>query len=234
MSDLSIRLQSVLDRIASACERTGRDPAEVTLVAVSKTRSPGEAIEVMQAGQLDLGENYVQELLEKRDAVEVSGFAVGRWHLIGHLQTNKVKYVAPFCHLIHSVDSIKLATEIDLRAGQHGRRQAVLLQVNVAAEEAKSGAAEEGLIELARETMALPNVDLRGLMVIPPLAEHTEGSRPFYRRLRELAEELGAAGIPASSLQHLSMGMTGDFEVAVEEGATLVRVGTAIFGPRGI
>ena len=233
MSDLSIRLQSVLDRTASACERAGRDPTEVTLVAVSKTRSPGEVIEVMQTGQFDLGENYVQELLEKRDAVEVSGFTAGRWHLIGHLQTNKVKYVAPFCHLIHSVDSLKLATEISLRAGQQGRRQAVLLQVNIAGEEAKSGAAEEGLAELARGTVALPNVDLQGLMIIPPLTEDAEGSRPYYRRLRELAQGLQAAGIPAGSLRHLSMGMTNDFEVAVEEGATLVRVGTAIFGPRG-
>ena len=227
-------MQSVLDRIALACERAGRDPAEVTLVAVGKTRSPGEVIEVMQTGQRDLGENYVQELLEKRDAVEVSGFTAGRWHLIGHLQTNKVKYVAPFCHLIHSVDSLKLAAEISLRAGQRGRRQAVLLQVNIAGEEAKSGAAEESLAELAGGTVALPNVDLQGLMIIPPLTEAPEGSRPYYRRLRELAQELQAAGIPAGNLRHLSMGMTGDFEIAVEEGATLVRVGTAIFGPRGM
>ncbi len=217
----------------AACERAGRNPAEVTLVAVSKTRSPGEVVEVLQTGHCDLGENYVQELIEKRDAVEVSGFAMGRWHLIGHLQTNKVKYIAPFCHLIHTVDSAKLAQEIDRRAAGQNRVQPILLQVNIGEEETKCGADVECLGDLAQSVLELEHIELQGLMVIPPPVADPEEARPYYRRTRELAEGLQSAGVPAGHMRHLSMGMSHDFEIAVEEGATLVRVGTAVFGPRG-
>jgi hypothetical protein len=219
------QLQQVRERIAAACARAGRDAGEVVLVAVTKTH-PAEIVrEALAAGQLDFGENYVQELVAKHDAVGEGP----RWHYIGHLQRNKVKHVAPWVHLIHTVDALPLAEEIDKRAAAYERHIGVLVQVNVAGEEQKSGCAPDVVAGLLRAASALPHLELRGLMTMPPFWP-AEQVRPFFRALRELRERLrGETGLP---LPELSMGMSADFEVAVEEGATMVRVGTAIFGAR--
>lgn len=223
MGDIGARLEVVRQRIADAASRVGRDPGDVELVAVSKTKTVAETAEAVAAGVEALGENYVQELLKKREAV---GDTV-RWHFIGHLQTNKVKYLVPFCELIHGVDSLKVAGEISKRAVKLERKQPVLIEVNLGGEDTKFGAGEQEALELAPNVAELPGVELRGLMTMPPYSDNPEDSRPQFARLRELAERL-----PEECCRELSMGMTGDFEVAIEEGATIVRVGTAIFGPR--
>jgi len=228
MSGIADRLRSVQERIARAAERVGRDPSSIELVAVSKTKTTAEVREAAEAGARAFGENYVQELLRKREDL---GDAV-EWHYVGHLQTNKAKHLVPFCALIHSVDSVKLATEIDRRAREHGRRQPILVEVKLSEEDTKFGIDAGEVASLAQAVRKLPGVDLRGLMVMPPFAEDPEASRPYFVRLRRLRDALREAGLPAGSCTHLSMGMTGDFEVAIEEGATIVRVGTAIFGPR--
>jgi len=184
---------------------------------------PDRIREVMDAGAFALGESRVQEALRKIKTI--SGTI--QWHLIGHLQRNKVRQAVGVFELIHSVDSLDLAREINQRAAWAGIRQRVLVQVNAARESGKHGVAPEGLEALVGEVAALPHLGLEGLMVIPPLAADPEGSRPHFRRLAQRAEELRRGGLP---LQELSMGMSNDFEVAIEEGATLIRVGTAIFG----
>jgi pyridoxal phosphate enzyme (YggS family) len=222
-------LAKVRARIAAAAQRSGRDPGEVVLVVVTKQRALEEVQAAVSAGATDLGENYVQEMVQK-----ASGLAddAVRWHAIGHLQRNKVRHIAPFVSLIHSLDSLRLAREVDSRAVACDRTQPVLLEVNVAGEGSKSGLDEEELFELAPQALSLPNLRLAGLMTMAPYSDDPEDSRPYYRRLRDLREQLIERGVPAENLRQLSMGMTSDFEVAVEEGATLVRVGTAIFGPR--
>lgn len=222
-------LEKVRARIAAAADRCGRDPGDLVLVVVTKQRSLEEVQAAVLAGATDLGENYVQEMVQK--ASSLANDAV-RWHAIGHLQRNKVRHIAPFVSLIHSLDSLRLAGEIDRRAAACDRAQAVLLEVNVAGEESKSGLDEEGVLELAPQVLSLSNLRLVGLMTMAPYSDDPEDSRPYYRRLRELRDDLLDTGVPAENLAQLSMGMTSDFEVAVEEGATLVRVGTAVFGPR--
>jgi pyridoxal phosphate enzyme (YggS family) len=228
MTAIASALQRIRKRMADATERCGRDPASVKLVAVSKTRSAAEVREAIAAGAMALGENYVQELLRKREQV---GDEV-EWHFIGHLQRNKSRYLAPFCALIHSVDSHRLAAEIDRRAAQHDRRQPCLIEVKLSDEQTKFGISDEAIGDLARQMLDLPHVELRGLMVMPPYSDDPEASRPYFVRLRALQEELMRNGIPDDNCRELSMGMTQDFEVALEEGATILRVGTAIFGPR--
>ncbi|MFW6156434.1 MAG: YggS family pyridoxal phosphate-dependent enzyme [Armatimonadota bacterium] len=222
-------LQQVRERIADAAERAGRDPAQVNLVAVTKTRSVDEIRAVIEAGARDLGENYVQEMEEKAEALAGEDI---RWHAIGHLQTNKVRKIADFVSLAHSVDSPRVAREIDKRAGAAGREVPALIQVNVSGEESKFGVDEEKAYALAAEFGELEHARLMGLMTMPPYCEDPEGNRPYFIALRELRDRLVDRGIPDESMRHLSMGMTCDYETAVEEGATIVRVGTAIFGPR--
>jgi len=220
--DLAARIQSVRDRAAAACLRAGRDPKEVRLVAVSKT-VPTDIIRAgIEAGLTILGENYIQEAQGK---IEALGRTV-QWHFIGRLQTNKAKYAVRLFDLIHSVDSLKLAEELDKRAAKEGRRQAVLVQVNLSGEETKGGVSPEEAVDLVYQIMALPHLEVRGLMTMPPFFDQPEKARPYFTALRKLKEKIGPP------LTELSMGMSGDFETAVEEGATLVRVGTAIFGPR--
>ncbi len=214
--------------MAQAAEACGRAPGDVQLVAVSKTKSPEQIREAIAAGATAFGENYVQELLGKRDRI---GDEV-EWHFVGHLQRNKAKYIVPFCALIHGVDSRRLAVEIDKRAARHDRRQPCLIEVKLSDEETKFGISDEGVLSLAREMLSLPHLELRGLMVMPPYSEDPETSRPYFVRMRELQQSLIDKGIPPDSCRELSMGMTQDLEVAIEEGATIVRVGTAIFGPR--
>jgi pyridoxal phosphate enzyme (YggS family) len=219
----------VLGRIDAACGRSGRNPDQVRLVAVSKTRPPAAVLELARAGQVLFGENRVQEALGKMDAPDLDGLDLS-WHLIGHLQKNKAGHVAGRFDLVHTIDSVELAVTLDRRSGSCGCRQPVLLQVNQAGEATKNGVSEENLEELARKVAALTNLDLRGLMTIPPMSVDPEDSRRWFSGLRELRDRL--EGVLEKPLPDLSMGMSDSYEAAVEEGATLVRVGTALFGPR--
>ncbi len=219
-----------MDRIASAARRAGRDPSSVRLVVVTKTVDHDRIRDAVAAGAVILGENRVQEAKEK---IETLG-KIASWHLIGHLQTNKAKYAVKLFDLIHSVDNLELAQEIDKQAAKIGKVQNVLIEVNIAGEASKAGMAVRKAPALVQEAARLRNISIRGLMTMPPYSENPGDSRPFFSVLRELAETIVKENIPGVSLQELSMGMSGDFEVAIEEGATLVRVGTAIFGERRI
>lgn len=224
------RFKEVKMRADAAAERSGRDPAEVRLVAVTKTHTASEINEAIVAGATDIGENRVQELLEKYEAVSPV-----RWHLIGHLQTNKVKQVIGKVVMIHSVDSLKLAREIDKRAAAAGITMDVLIEINSAMEETKSGIAASDLRQLVTEiTQECSNLRVCGIMCIPPIAADPEDSRPYFREAAELFEDMKSWELPEERFEprELSMGMSGDFEVAIEEGATIVRVGSSIFGPR--
>jgi PLP dependent protein len=226
---ISAGVNMIRERIARCCERIGRDPASVTLVAVAKT-FPSEMVrEAARAGVLDIGENYVQELLQKR---AVLGEEEIRWHFVGHLQSNKARMVAPFAHLIHAVDSAGLARELDRRARDAGRVLDVLIEVNTTGEGSKFGVRPDNAEAVVRSLQAFPNIRIAGLMTIGPFLPDPEESRPMFRALRELRDSLAAAPQENAAMRHLSMGMTGDFEVAIEEGATIIRIGTAIFGPR--
>ncbi len=218
-----------MDRIAFAAKRAGRDPSSVRLVVVTKTVDAARIREAVAAGAAILGENRVQEAKEK---IEALGKIAG-WHLIGHLQTNKAKYAVKLFDLIHSVDNLELAQEIDHQAAKIGKVQNVLIEVNIAGEASKAGMAVKEAPGLAAAVARLKNISIRGLMTMPPYSENPEESRPYFSVLRELAETIAKDSLPNVSMQELSMGMSGDFEVAIEEGATLVRVGTAIFGNRG-
>jgi len=221
-------LKAVMDRIAAAAKRAGRDPSSVRLVTVTKTVAPERIREAVAAGAAILGENRVQEAKEKIEALGT----IASWHLIGRLQTNKAKYAVRLFDLIHSVDTIGLARELDKQAAKTGKVQDVLIEVSIAGEASKAGMAVREAPALVRGVASLRHVRVRGLMTMPPYSEDPDDSRPFFRVLRELAEAIAKENIPGVSMQELSMGMSGDFEVAVEEGATLVRVGTAIFGER--
>ncbi len=229
MNQIETAFRQVREQIDEAARRAGRLPEQVTLVAVTKTRSVDEIREVVAAGATDLGENYVQEMVAKHEALaDLPGL---RWHAIGHLQRNKIRQIAGFCSLIHSVDSTRLADEIQARAEGAGRRQPVLLEVNIAGEDTKFGLAPGDVEAVAQHVTSLNHLDLRGLMGMTPYAADPEESRRHFQALRELSEKL-AANLPPGSMTELSMGMTQDFQIAVEQGATLVRVGTAIFGKR--
>ncbi|GFO55909.1 YggS family pyridoxal phosphate enzyme [Geomonas sp. Red276] len=220
--------QTIRQRIEQAAVKAGRDPRSVKLVAVSKTK-PAEAIsEALSVGQTIFGENYVQELVAK--AAELPKEVC--WHFIGHLQSNKVRQIAGLVDLIHSVDRISLAREIDRQWGELGKSCDVLIQVNISQEATKSGTTSEELLDLVKEVAALPHLRVKGLMTMPPFFDDPEAARPYFRALRELAEEVKAAGIANVEMRELSMGMSGDFEAAIAEGATLVRVGSALFGER--
>ncbi len=219
-------LERVRGRIATACAKCGRNVDEVELVAVTKTHPAERVREAIDAGQTLFGENKVQEARAKIPELPSSA----RWHFIGHLQKNKVRHALPLFELIHSVDSLDLAAAISRIADENGYRPRVLLEVNVAGEGSKFGFKPETLRAQFEELLALPRLVIEGLMTIPPLAEEPESSRKFFVQLRELRQQLQSTG--GSDLPQLSMGMSDDFTVAIEEGATLVRVGTAIFGKR--
>lgn len=224
------RYREILERKNAAAVRSGRKPEDVVLMAVTKTHTADEINEAISAGATDIGENRVQEVLEKYDKVSSV-----RWHLIGHLQTNKVKSIIDKVVMIHSVDSIRLAKEIDKRAGNAGITMDILIEINSAMEETKSGIAAGELRELAEEISSeCSNVRIRGIMCIPPMAAEPEDARPYFREAHEMFEEMKTWDLPAERFcpDTLSMGMSGDFEVAIEEGSTIVRVGSSIFGPR--
>jgi pyridoxal phosphate enzyme (YggS family) len=225
---LGRNLQQIRERIVSAAVSAGRNPALVRLVAVSKTKPAFMVEEAFAAGQKIFGENYVQELATKAAVIT----SPVDWHFIGHLQSNKVKYIAGLVTMIHSVDRLSLAVEIDRQWGRLGRSCDVLIQVNIAGEATKGGTTSVEAIRLTREVAQLSNLRVRGLMTMPPFFDDPDASRPYFRELRLLAAEIAALSIPGVSMQELSMGMSGDFEVAIAEGATLVRVGSAIFGER--
>ncbi|TRO82481.1 YggS family pyridoxal phosphate-dependent enzyme [Trichloromonas acetexigens] len=228
---MSIRenIEGIQARIAAACARVGRNPAEVRLVAVSKTKPATLIEEAAAAGQRLFGENYVQEFADKTEQVR----APVEWHFIGALQSNKVKYLRGKVTMIHSLDRLSLAEEINRQWAKLDRPVDVLLEVNLGDESSKAGTGAEEAIELVRRVAELPFLRLRGLMALPPWLDDPEEVRPYFRRLREVARRIEALNIPGVSMAELSMGMSNDFEVAIEEGATLVRVGTAIFGGRG-
>jgi pyridoxal phosphate enzyme (YggS family) len=225
---IAANLARVKERIAAAALRSGRRPDSVMLVGVTKTVDLPRVELAVQAGLEILGENYVQEARQK---IQLFQGRV-RWHFIGRLQSNKAKHAVQLFHLIHTVDSLRLAEELDRRAGAIGLVVPLLIQVNLAAEATKGGVRLEAVRALTEQVAEFDHLRIRGLMTMPPYFDDPERARPYFRRLRELSEEIAALGLPGVEMTELSMGMSGDFEAAVEEGATLVRVGTAIFGAR--
>jgi len=226
MYELEQNLNAVIERIAVAVKRAGRSPGEVLIVAVSKTVAPERVGEALVAGLTVFGENKIQEARAKIPLVS----SRARWHMIGHLQTNKARDAIALFELIHSVDSVKLACELDKCARRAGKTQRILLEVNVSGEASKFGLKPEDLAAVIEQINALSRIDIRGLMMVAPFAEDANNVRPYFRRLRDLRDEMETRlGV---RLPELSMGMSHDFEVAVEEGATMVRIGTAIFGER--
>ncbi|MBW1739520.1 MAG: YggS family pyridoxal phosphate-dependent enzyme [Deltaproteobacteria bacterium] len=223
------RLKRVQDRIKTVALSSGRDPKTVKLVAVSKTVPLDPIRAAIKAGVTVLGENYVQEAREKIEALKGEKIS---WHFIGHLQSNKAKYAVKLFDLIHSVDSLKLARELNKRANALDKVQKILIQVNISAEATKSGIDTEGVVDLVRQIAPLENLAICGLMTMPPYFNAPDKVRPYFRALRSLQVLIRDKAIPHVDMTELSMGMTGDFEVAIEEGATLVRIGTAIFGER--
>ena len=224
------RLADVRDRIARAAARAGRDPSHVKLIAVSKTFGADAVRDAAAEGQIDFGENRLQEVQVKRASTQDLRIV---WHLIGHLQSNKAKKAAAEFDWIHSIDGPDLVRRVDAGASTAGRRIMLLTQVDLAGEATKFGAREDELLSIFHAASECPAVEMRGLMLIPPAVEHAEDARLWFQKLRQVRDRLARAGVAAGQLAELSMGMSHDFEVAIEEGATMVRVGTAIFGKRG-
>ena len=218
----------IRERIDAACKLSGRDPKSVTLIAVSKTKPVSMIRELMEIGVEDFGENHAQELVAKTEEITEPL----RWHFIGNLQTNKVKYVVGRASLIHSVNSLRLAEAISKESVKKGLVSDILIEVNIADEATKEGIAGDEAVSLVESASRLPGLHIIGLMAIAPPVDDPEENRPYFRSLRELAEKIGALGLEGVEMKELSMGMTNDFTCAVEEGATFVRVGTAIFGER--
>ena len=228
---LAARLTAVRERIAAAANASGREPEEVKLIAISKTHPASVIRTLIELGAGDLGENRVQEAEEK---IAEIGRDRARWHLVGHLQANKARRAVSLFEIIHSLDSLDLAQRLDRLCGEEGREKLpVLIQVDLGHEETKSGIDESELTHMVEGLQSLTYLEFIGLMTLPPFFDDTEQSRPFFRRLRELRDELESRGAFGNRKGELSMGMTHDFEIAIQEGATMVRIGTAIFGERG-
>jgi PLP dependent protein len=223
------KLAAVRSRMQAAALRSGRTPQEVALVAVGKTQPAAVIRAAVLSGATIIGENYIQEARDKFKALADLDI---QWHFIGHLQSNKAKYAVRMFDLVHSVDSYKLAVELDKQARGAGKRQRILVQVNISGEASKSGASEAQTVDLVGRIGGLENLEIQGLMTMPPFFNAPEKARPFFRALRRLAARIQSRHGDAVSMKELSMGMSGDFAVAIEEGATLVRVGSAIFGAR--
>ena len=225
---IQTNLKQVEENILTACKNAGRDRSEITLIAVSKTKPVSLLQEVYEAGIKEFGENKVQEMCEKYECMEKDI----HWHMIGHLQTNKVKYLIGKTKLIHSVDSYKLACEIEKQAAKHNCDVDILIEVNAANEETKFGLALEEVTNLVREVAKLPHVHIQGLMTVAPYVVDSEENRALFRNIKQLSVDIDNQNIDNVSMEILSMGMSGDYMVAIEEGATMVRVGTGIFGER--
>ncbi len=221
-------LDSVMERIEKAAQRSGRNARDIKLIAVTKTVEPEKILKIIDEGILDLGENRVQELTGKYDIIDRKC----NWHLIGHLQTNKVKYIIDKVKLIHSVDRLELAQEINKRAQSHGITVDVLVQVNVSGEESKFGVALEEAREMVEKMSAFSNIRIRGFMTMAPFAENPESIRYVFSKLRDFSIDIRKENLDNNNMDILSMGMSNDFEVAIEEGSNMVRIGTALFGKR--
>ena len=222
-------VEQIRKRIRRACKRSKRDPQSVRLIAVSKTFEAEKIREAVEAGVNDIGENFVQELRDKRAVLNNPDI---RWHFVGHLQSNKVKYIADFIYLIHSIDHRSVAEEVDKRGARIERTVEILIEVNTTGEKTKFGVLPEETVEFAKSLAHCKNLKLKGLMTIGPFLPDPEASRPAFQTLRSLRDDTRRVGIENAEMTELSMGMTNDFEVAIEEGATMIRLGTAIFGPR--
>ena len=227
MSKIADNIKMIEEEKAAAAIRSGRRPEDVLLCAVTKNHTPEEMNEAIDAGVTDIGENRVQEILEKYENVKKVN-----WHMIGHLQTNKVKYIIDKVDMIHSVESLRLAEEINKRAAAKNLVMDVLVEVNMADEESKFGVKPEEVEAFLHDLSQLPNIRVRGLMTVAPFVENPEENRVYFRKMRELLVDMNGKKIDNINMDTLSMGMTGDYEVAIEEGATIVRVGTGIFGER--
>jgi hypothetical protein len=232
-SELAERIASVRERIAAAARRSGRNPADITLVAVSKTHPPETVVSACHAGLHLFGENRVEEAGPKAEAVArlMAPSAGPTWHMVGHVQSRKAIAVLPWAAMVHSVDSVRLAEKLSRLSAETGSELAILLEVNVSGESSKYGLTPDQLPGAVEAIGRLPGLRLEGLMTVAPIADNAESVRPVFARLRGLKDEM-ARRYPALSWRHLSMGMTDDFEVAIEEGSTLVRIGRAIFGER--
>lgn len=230
MIDLNIKenLDDIYSRIKIAAEKSGRRAEDIKLIAVTKTVDVDRIRNVYNYGIFDMGENRVQELLEKYDVLDPSC----KWHLIGHLQTNKVKYIIDKVSMIHSVDSLELAKEINTRAVKLGKIIDILLQVNVSGEESKFGIRPDEVHEFVKTISMLSNISLKGMMTIAPYAQNIEDVRPVFKKLYKLYIDIKSEKIDNVTMDYLSMGMSNDFEVAIEEGANIIRIGTGIFGKR--
>jgi hypothetical protein len=222
-------VKNIQERITDACIAAARSPDSVTLIAVSKTFGYDGIVEVTHAGVLDIGENYVQEVTAKKEQISDSRI---RWHFIGHLQSNKVKYIADWIHLIHSIDSDNVAMEVEKRGASLGRTVGVLVEVNTSGEATKFGVRPNEAAELIRRIGAHPHLNVQGLMTIGPFSTDLEQSRQSFRLLKSIFDTVNAMGILRQPMVHLSMGMSHDFQAAIAEGSTMVRIGTAIFGSR--
>lgn len=229
METIETRYRAILEKITATALACGRDPGTIQLVGVSKKQTAETVRKGVQAGVKILGENYIQEAVAK---IENLGDIPAAWHFIGHLQSNKARIAVRHFDLIHTVDSVKLAGEIDRQARNINKIQKILLQINISEESTKSGADRDEALVLAREIARFPNVAVKGLMGMPPFFDDPENARPFFKALAGLRHDIAAETIPGISMEHLSMGMSGDFTAAIEEGATLVRIGTALFGER--
>jgi pyridoxal phosphate enzyme, YggS family len=228
MSDIKENIELINKRIESAAVKSGRTRKDVTFIVVSKTIDVPRIKEAVETGENNLGENKVQEIMDK---YEPMGNGI-KWHLIGHLQTNKVKYIIDKVEMIHSVDSVKLAEEISKRAAQKGITAKILLEINIANEESKFGIRPEDTEKVILEIAKLPNIMIKGLMTVAPFVENAEENRVYFKEMKQLLVDINSKKIDNVFMDVLSMGMTGDYEVAVEEGATMVRVGTGVFGAR--
>jgi PLP dependent protein len=222
-------IRQIQQRIAELCRRTGRDVSEITLIAVSKTFSLDKIRQTIAAGITDIGESYVQELAGKQEQLREEGI---RWHFIGPLQRNKVKYLVDFVYLVHSVENLKVVQEIEKRASRIGRKIDILVEVNTTREPQKHGIDPADTIGFFREISFFDHVRVRGLMTMAPFVEDPDEARPSFRALHGLRERLLDDGVPEERVRHLSMGMSHDYEVAIEEGSTMVRIGSSIFGER--
>ncbi len=229
MSEIAQNLSAVQQAVRDTALACGRDPEKIKLIAVSKTKPVEMIREAIDCGTVDFGENYPQELAEK--ARELSGVPI-RWHMIGHLQRNKVRMILPYLSMIHAVDSLRLAEQIEAEAARIGKKIPILLEVNIAREESKFGLKAEEVLPLVRTAAAMPHIRIKGLMTIAPFVEDAEQNRIHFRNLHQLSVDIARQNIDNVDMSELSMGMTGDYKVAIEEGATMIRVGTAIFGAR--
>lgn len=223
-------LMQVKERIAAAAERVGREPSEIVLVGATKSVDVQRILAAIEAGLEHIGENYAQEAWAKYQQIG----DIVTWHFIGRLQTNKAKLVVKFCKLVQSLDRLPLAEELNKRAEQVGRVIDCLVEVNIGGEETKSGVPPDEVEQLIRKCSQFPNIRIVGLMAMPPFMPDPEQVRPYFRQMKELFERLGNLDLPNVEMRYLSMGMSHDFEVAIQEGANMVRVGTAIFGPRPV